>query len=63
MFLLKNTNNSTFYENLFADSDEYVIPGLREGTVMYVNDGRALCIAGVGKIDSAVIRAMDNGEL
>ena len=43
-----------FYENLFADSDKYVIPGPGDDTVMYVQDGRALCLAGVGKVDSAL---------
>ena len=43
-----------FYENMFRGSDEYVIPGPGEDTVMYVKDGRALCLAGVGKVDSAL---------
>ena len=43
-----------FYENMFTDSDEYTIPGLGDGAVMYVKDGRALCLAGVGKVDSAL---------
>jgi nucleoside phosphorylase len=43
-----------FYEELFRDADEDVIPGLGDDTVMYVKDGRALCFAGVGKVDSAL---------
>jgi len=43
-----------FYENMFTDADEYVIPGLGDGTVMYVKDGHALCLAGVGKVDSGL---------
>lgn len=42
------------YEDMFVDSDEYVIPGLGNGSVMYVKDGRAMCLAGVGKVDSAL---------
>lgn len=43
-----------FYTNLFDKADEYAIPGLGDDTVMYVRDGLALCLGGVGKVDCAL---------
>lgn len=42
------------YTNLLEGADEYTIPGLGDDTVLYVKDGRALCLGGVGKVDSAL---------
>ena len=43
-----------YYEAYCAGGEEYDVPGSFEGNKLYVKDGVALCVTGMGKVNAAV---------